>query len=80
MASKFPLKISINDIHNDLISESSIYQSKEGIDEKSGKLLISNTGLCELMTSNVRKISNRYKQKEKKKAERVKMRMIKNEN
>ena len=60
--SQLILQISIRDLHNDLISESSIHQLKEAIDKKTGKTLISDTALRALMSKNVLKITYRYKQ------------------
>ena len=53
--------ISICEIHNDLISESSIYHLKEAIDEITGKPLISDTALRALIPKNVRKMKDRHK-------------------
>ena len=58
---KLLLQISIRELHNDLISESSIYQLKEAIDETTGKPLISDTALRALMPNNVQKMTDRYK-------------------
>ena len=55
------MQISTLELHNYLISESSIYQIKEAIDESTGEPLISDTALSELMTENVRKMTYRYK-------------------
>ena len=60
--SKLLLQISIRELHNDLVSENSIYQSKEAIYESTGKPLTSDTDLHALMPNNVRKITDRYKQ------------------
>ena len=54
--SKFLLLVSISELHNDLISERSIYQLKEKIDETTWKPLISGTSLNTLMLKNVLKI------------------------
>ena len=60
--SKLIFQISICQIHNDLISESIIYQLKYEIYETTGKPTISDTDLHALMLKNVRKITDRYKQ------------------
>ena len=59
--SKLIIQISIRGIHNDLISESIIYQLKEAIYETTVKPLISDTALHTLMHKNVRKIKDRQK-------------------
>ena len=59
--SKLILQISILEIRNDLISESIVYQFKEAIYETTGKPLISDISLCELMPNNVPKITDSYK-------------------
>ena len=59
--SQLILQISIRDLHNDLISESSIYQLKEAIYETIGKPLIIYTYLRALMSNNVQKMKDRYK-------------------
>ena len=47
--------ISICELHNDLISEGNIYQSKEEIDDKTGNPLINDTSLRVLMPKNAQK-------------------------
>ena len=54
--SKLILQISILELQNDLISEIIIYQLKEAIDEITGKPLISDIDLSELITNNVIKV------------------------
>ena len=53
--SKLLCRISISDLHNDLLSENSIYQLKEEIDESTWKPLISDTPLCALIPNNFQK-------------------------
>ena len=59
--SKLLLQLSICDLHNDLISEGSIYQLKDALDETIGKTTITDTALSALMPQNVRKTIDRYK-------------------
>ena len=59
--SKLLLHISIYEIHNNLISESIIYQLKEAIDETTGNPLIGDTALHEIITNNVQEMKYRYK-------------------
>ena len=49
------LHISICKIHNYLIYESSIFQLKEAVDESTGKPLISDTAIFELIPKNAQK-------------------------
>ena len=60
--SKLILYISIYEIHNYLVSESSIYPFKKIIYKTTGKLLISDTALHALIPKNVRKMIDRYNQ------------------
>ena len=60
--SKLLCRISISDLHNDLISENSIYQLKEEIDESTWKPPISDTPPCALIPNNFQKMKDRYKQ------------------
>ena len=60
--SKLLRKISICELHNYLISESSFFQLKEEIEEIREKPLISNTALRALMPKIFRKMTDRYKQ------------------
>ena len=53
------LQMSIRDVHNDLISESCIYQLKEETYETIGNPLISDTALHAVMLKNVRKMTSR---------------------
>ena len=53
--SKLLLHISIRELHNYLISKSSIYKLKEAIYESIGKTLISDTSLRALMHNNFQK-------------------------
>ena len=58
---KLRLHISIHELHNYLISESSIYRLKESIDEPTEETLISDTALSAIITKNVQKFTDRYK-------------------
>ena len=60
--SKFLFQISINELHNNLISNISIYQIKEEIEEKTGKPLIIETALCAPMTNIYQNVIGRYNQ------------------
>ena len=60
--SKLLLRVSICELHNYLISESSIYKLKEEIDDITGNILISDTALHALMPNNDLKITDSYKQ------------------
>ena len=60
-AYKLRLQISIRELNNNLIYQSSIYQLKEAIDEITGKPLISDTALHALTPKDVQKIIYRYK-------------------
>ena len=60
--SKLILHIWICEIHNYLISDGSIYKLKDMVYETTGKSLISDTSLIEIMPKNIRKITYRYKQ------------------
>ena len=59
--SKLLLQISICTLHNDLISEGSIYQLKESTNEKRGKRMISDTSLCAFIPNNAQNITDRDK-------------------
>ena len=59
--SKFHLPISIRELHNDIISEISIYYLKEATDNITCNPLISDTSLSALIPNNVRKMTYRYK-------------------
>ena len=60
--SKLLCQISVRELHNDLIYEGIIYQLKEAIDEITGKPMISDTALRELIPKNIRNMTDKYKQ------------------